>query len=143
MRAMRATLTPLVFRAGNIFRVPIESAHNSLQYGIGMKKTMWAMWLLVGVIALGCSSKQKPAEDTGGGTEPTACVRSGCSGTVCVEHGKEVMTTCEHKPEYECYESAACERQADSTCGWTQTDELTSCLDRMRAGGPGPGDDPQ
>jgi hypothetical protein len=55
-------------------------------------------------------------------------VKSGCSGTVCTEPGNEVVTTCEMKPEYACYQNAKCERQADGKCGWTQSPELTSCL---------------
>jgi hypothetical protein len=56
------------------------------------------------------------------------CARGGCSGTLCVEEGEDVMTTCEWRPEYACYDAAACERQADGACGWTQTDELAACL---------------
>jgi hypothetical protein len=63
-------------------------------------------------------------------TPPPAgeCVKSGCSSTMCVEPGKEMVTTCEWKPEYACYQAAACERQADGSCGWTQTPELEACL---------------
>src|SRR5262245_22642659 len=99
-----------------------------------MKRIVCAMWLMVGLL-IACGSKQQspPAEDTGGGaaggggSELTACVPSGCSGTVCVEHGSEVVTTCEYKAEYDCYKTATCERQADTSCGWTQSAELTSC----------------
>ena len=62
---------------------------------------------------------------------PTAaggCVKTGCSGTVCAEAESDIMTTCEFKPEYACYADAACERQPDGACGWTQTAELTACL---------------
>jgi hypothetical protein len=55
-----------------------------------------------------------------------ACVKSGCSGQVCADHS--VITTCEMRPEYGCYHSAACERQADGACGWTKTPALTSCI---------------
>jgi hypothetical protein len=55
-----------------------------------------------------------------------ACVASGCSGQVCADHS--VITTCEMRPEYGCYHSAACERQADGACGWTKTPALTSCI---------------
>lgn len=55
-----------------------------------------------------------------------ACVKSGCSGQVCSDHS--VITTCEMRPEYGCYHTAACERQADGACGWTQTPALTSCV---------------
>lgn len=56
------------------------------------------------------------------------CTKSGCSGTVCAETGKEMMTTCEYRPEYACYGSATCERQKDGACNWTPTPELTACL---------------
>jgi hypothetical protein len=39
-----------------------------------------------------------------------------------------MVTTCEFRPEYACYRDATCERQADGTCGWTETPELTACL---------------
>jgi hypothetical protein len=56
------------------------------------------------------------------------CVKGGCSGTVCAEAGKDMMTTCEFRAEYACYGSAMCERQPDGACGWTKTAELTACL---------------
>lgn len=75
-----------------------------------------------------------PAEPPAEPTKPTkACVATGCSSTVCVEEGNEVMTTCIYKPEFECYKSATCERQASGECGWTQTDELRACLEQARA----------
>ena len=54
------------------------------------------------------------------------CFKTGCSGTVCADHN--VITTCEWRPEYACYQKARCERQADGNCGFTQTPELVSCL---------------
>ena len=56
------------------------------------------------------------------------CIRSGCSGTLCAEPGNDVITTCEMKAEYACYASAACRRQVDGHCGFTQTPELAKCL---------------
>lgn len=55
-----------------------------------------------------------------------ACITSGCSGQVCADHS--VITTCDWRPEYACYHSATCARQADGACGWTTTAALTSCL---------------
>ncbi|HEY5927228.1 MAG TPA: hypothetical protein VIV11_36325 [Kofleriaceae bacterium] len=81
------------------------------------------------IFLLACGSKSKPADPPT--TPPVTandCVKSGCSGTVCVEPGKEVVTTCEFKPEYACYRDAACERQGDGSCGWTQSPALTACL---------------
>ena len=54
------------------------------------------------------------------------CMKTGCSGAVCSDH--DVITTCEWRPEYACYQKATCERQRDGNCGFTQTRELTSCL---------------
>lgn len=83
-----------------------------------------------------CGSKSNPAPDpdpepdpVGDGSGGAACVTGGCSGTTCVEEGGDGMvTTCEWKAEYACYQQATCQRQADGACGWTQTDELTACL---------------
>jgi len=63
-----------------------------------------------------------------GPTAQKACIRSGCSGAVCVEPGHEVMTTCEWREAYACYRTAACERQRDGRCGWTMTPALQACL---------------
>lgn len=58
------------------------------------------------------------------------CVPAGCSSQLCVDAAEaaDIMTTCEWLPEYACYQEAACERQTDGTCGWTQTPELEECL---------------
>lgn len=103
--------------------------------------------LLCALLVLGwsCSSQpapeppppgEPPADDTPitppppAGDAPGAgdCVPSGCSGTVCVEAGEEVVTTCEWKDEYACYRDAICTRQPDGLCGWTMTAELEQCL---------------
>jgi eight-cysteine-cluster-containing protein len=55
------------------------------------------------------------------------CMTTGCSGEVCA--AESVITTCAFRPEFECYQSATCEKQPDSTCAWTPTPELTACLD--------------
>lgn len=55
-----------------------------------------------------------------------ACVVSGCSSQICAE--QPMFSTCEWREEYACYAEATCERQSNGECGWTQTDELTTCL---------------
>jgi hypothetical protein len=77
--------------------------------------------------ACGGSSKPDPQPQQPP-PEQGACIKSGCSGTICTEPGKEVVTTCEYKPEYGCYKTATCERQPGGACGWTETAELTACL---------------
>lgn len=54
------------------------------------------------------------------------CFKTGCSNQVCSDH--TVVTTCEFRPEYECYQKAECKRQQDGNCGFTKTRELTECL---------------
>ncbi|MEP6653399.1 MAG: hypothetical protein ABJA82_08580 [Myxococcales bacterium] len=77
--------------------------------------------------AIGCTLKACPPE-------PVACRRTGCSGQICA--AEDIASTCEWRPEYACYKSAACERQSDGTCGFTPTPELKQCL-----GGGSPGCD--
>ncbi|HSQ24197.1 MAG TPA: DUF6748 domain-containing protein [Pyrinomonadaceae bacterium] len=62
----------------------------------------------------------------GGSMKP--CFKTGCSSQVCADHN--VVTTCEFRPEYACYQKATCERQSDGNCGFTRTPELTACLAR-------------
>lgn len=57
------------------------------------------------------------------------CKLSGCSAQYCLEADDEDMaSTCEFRPEYECYKSARCEKQTTGSCGWTLTPSLTACL---------------
>jgi hypothetical protein len=56
------------------------------------------------------------------------CFKTGCSSQVCSDH--TMVTTCEFRPEYACYQKAVCERQTDGNCGFTKTRELTECLAR-------------
>ena len=66
-----------------------------------------------------------------GGSGPLKpCMKTGCSGQICSD--QEVITTCEFRTEYECYKKAACERQKNGDCGFTQTPELLACLKRAR-----------
>lgn len=59
------------------------------------------------------------------------CVVTGCSRHICAE--KPMFTTCEYTQEYACYKSAVCERQASGECGWTESRELSICLQAARA----------
>jgi hypothetical protein len=61
------------------------------------------------------------------------CIKTGCSKQICAD--EEMMSTCDYRPEFECYKKAACERQADGNCGFTKTTELNSCLIRSKRSG--------
>ena len=56
------------------------------------------------------------------------CIKTGCSNQICSD--QTVISTCEYRPEYACYQKATCERQSDGNCGFTKTRELTECLSR-------------
>jgi len=59
------------------------------------------------------------------------CKIGGCSSQLCVNaNSDDVISTCEWREEYACYQTARCEQQTDGNCGWTQTEELTSCLNK-------------
>jgi hypothetical protein len=59
------------------------------------------------------------------------CFKTGCSGTVCADEPR--VTTCEFRPEYACYQTATCERDAATgACGFRRTPELISCLEGYR-----------
>jgi eight-cysteine-cluster-containing protein len=80
--------------------------------------------VLLAVVALaGCIMTNDNATPRTG----DSCHVAGCSAQVCSDRD-DVVTTCEWREVYECYESASCERQSDGACGWTPTQELNACL---------------
>lgn len=64
------------------------------------------------------------------GLQANGCAVAGCSGELCVSAAEagDIMTTCQYRAEYACYQEASCEPQADGACGWTETPELNRCL---------------
>jgi hypothetical protein len=58
---------------------------------------------------------------------PKACYVGGCSSQICSEN-PDVISTCEWRESYACYQTATCERQQTGECGWTETPALNSCL---------------
>lgn len=56
-----------------------------------------------------------------------ACFVGGCSAQICSDR-EGVVSTCEYRPEYACYQTAVCEEQAEGECGWTETEALNACL---------------
>ncbi len=89
-------------------------------------------------LTLSCCSTA-PAADAraraGESPRSAACRPTGCSGQVCSD--EPVITTCEWRPEYDCYRAATCARGPDGACGWVQDDALRACLERARKEGGG------
>lgn len=82
----------------------------------------------VALLVAACGGKSNPPPEPAPPVTTGDCEVGGCSGTACSEPGKQVMTTCEYKAEYACYQSAQCTRQSNGACGWTQSPELVACL---------------
>lgn len=60
------------------------------------------------------------------------CVPAGCSSQLCVERqqAKELVTTCEWRDIYGCYQQlGVCKLQDNGKCGWEETGELAACLE--------------
>lgn len=72
-----------------------------------------------------------PVRDAGVG----ACYRGGCSNQLCSDQ-PGLISTCEWREEYACYQAAACERQPDGQCGFTPSPALAACLAPADAGTP-------
>lgn len=89
-----------------------------------------------GVLVAGSRYTWSEHSTTGKGRTATAvyrqltspqCYVGGCSSQICSDQ-EGLVSTCEWKDEYACYQNATCERQPDGHCGWTPTDELNACL---------------
>jgi hypothetical protein len=78
------------------------------------------------------STAETPREDGSDTPLLVACKRTGCSGQLCVESDSEdVITTCEFRAEYACYQEAPCERQPNGECGFTPSQGLSTCIERV------------
>ncbi len=59
------------------------------------------------------------------------CHIGGCSSEICSDKA-DMVSSCIYKSEYSCYKMATCAKQKDGQCGWTQTPELTACLNNSK-----------
>ncbi len=55
------------------------------------------------------------------------CYVGGCSSETCSDK-QDMMSNCMYRPEFACYKTAVCERQATGKCGWTDTPALQACV---------------
>ena len=63
--------------------------------------------------------------------ESGSCYIGGCSNELCTD-GKNAVSACIYRRDYECYQTAICERRSNDECAWRMTDELRSCLESNR-----------
>jgi hypothetical protein len=66
----------------------------------------------------------KQSGDSSSGSKP--CMKTGCSSQICSDHN--VISTCEWRAVYACYQKAICERQRNGECGFRRTPELLACI---------------
>ena len=60
------------------------------------------------------------------------CMKGGCSSQICAPAAQEgIITTCEYRPEYDCYQEANC-GCVQGTCGWTEKDIVDQCIAEKR-----------
>ena len=89
--------------------------------------------LLVGLlVACGCAlagCNGGGRQSSTGAVEVAQCHIGGCSGELCSSE-EGMVSPCVYRPEFARYgsTSAVCEPQQDGQCGWTQSPELTTCL---------------
>jgi hypothetical protein len=75
-----------------------------------------------------------PNSDTSAPSTLKQCKRTGCSGQFCVEiTAEEVISTCEYRAEYACYQAAPCEVQPDGECGFTDSIALKTCIEEANS----------
>jgi hypothetical protein len=57
-----------------------------------------------------------------------SCYIGGCSSELCTDE-KNAVSICIYRRQYECYQTAICERDSNEKCGWRMTEELRTCLE--------------
>ena len=97
-----------------------------------MKKSFLNLVILV-LLLLGCDQAEidyaTPIPSDTECTTDAHCVKAGCSGQLCLptEKAKEILTTCEIKPEYECLRLTQCSC-IQGKCSWKESDEYEQCI---------------
>lgn len=78
--------------------------------------------IVFGVLFSGCNNSNLEC------TKDSDCVKAGCSSQLCVANEKsDIVTTCEYKDEYECYQKTSC-GCVDGLCNWKENNEFNDCL---------------
>lgn len=96
-----------------------------------MKKIIAIVFVL---FLVGCVDNEiSPPIDPMGCTSDNDCATGGCSGQVCGLKGKveNIITTCEWKEEYRCYELTTCSC-INGNCVWKETDEFKKCMGELK-----------
>ena len=92
-----------------------------------MKKEVFLLSLLL--LINGCK-QSNPVECT----TSSDCSTSGCSGQICapLEESKDIITTCEFKEQYKCFELTSCSC-IDNKCQWEENKGFLDCKNEVNA----------
>lgn len=101
----------------------------------------WSIILIIAIAALAIAFVfvNLSAKDAGVGSRECAsdsdCVAAGCSGQLCapVSKAKDIITTCEIRPEYGCLNLTRCEC-VKGGCSWQNNTNYAECLISRREG---------
>ena len=72
-----------------------------------------------------------PATTTPSASEGRGCKITGCSSELCLSEKdaeEQGASICIWQDKFACFKTAKCEVQKNGQCGWTQTEELKTCL---------------
>jgi len=56
------------------------------------------------------------------------CIRTGCSGEICSD--QNVITPCQYRCEYGCYQNYAKCEEVDSSCQWVEEAGFSFCMEK-------------
>ncbi len=86
-----------------------------------MMDKKWWLPLFILIVLNGCQNNVNNSIN---------CVQAGCSSQLCVleEEAKNIITTCEAREEYKCFEFSKC-GYFDGECKWKETPEYLRCLE--------------
>ena len=78
-----------------------------------------------------CTSQDKPI---GKCVQDSDCNKAGCSSQICTtkENAPTIITTCEFKPEYECYQQTTC-GCVQGKCNWKDQNFINACLTEKKS----------
>lgn len=130
---------------------PQEPIQQPIPVSNSIKPLTILIFVLLGILILGSvgsaayflsksqTTKQVPTASASPTPTPiannagTGCRIDGCSSEICRnEESESIYSACVYLSKFACYKTAKCEKQADRKCGWTATNELTSCLNNFQ-----------
>jgi len=97
------------------------------------KRALLLSLIILSLIVLlgGCAAEDNnPAAEC---VDDSGCTAAGCSGQVCTtnEEASGLITTCEWKEEYSCYQKTSC-LCINNRCSWEETDAFNRCFEALR-----------